>query len=369
MNGEMGNPLVNRAVVRTIIALSVAGLMAAQAMAESWQVGESTYSGVRVQKVTPATVTIFHTGGIQQLELESLSVELQERFDYDLEEAARWKEEARKDRQAEADDRASEIRQKLAIRTREPALKAGQGIDPATVVMRREVDLRPSYRELGLFSKDQGVRPSCSVFAVVSALEYENAIQDGTATRFSEEFLIWAMRKMHPGIPLDDGFHFPEVISALQTYGVPPYSIMPNTVVKDVTFRINIDSIEPSEEAILAAETHRSVTPVWLRHDDPKMLERIVGALNHDKPVIIGLRWPNQRAFLHTNLLNKQTPMEDAGHAVTLVGYRNEFGSVDDIRFIFRNSYGQDWGLGGFGFVTGRYLRENLLTALYLNMN
>ncbi|HSH09380.1 MAG TPA: C1 family peptidase, partial [Oceanipulchritudo sp.] len=236
------------------------------------------------------------------------------------------------------------------------------GIDPSTVVLHEEVDLRPVYLELGLFSKDQGRRPSCSVFAVVSALEYESGLQNGTATRLSEEFLIWAMREMHPGIPVDDGYHFREVMTALQTYGVPPFEMVPNT------FGKRVDLIDPSKEAIAAATARRGATPVWFRLDDPQLLERIVGALNHGKPVIIGLRWPNWRTFWDTNLLHKQTPMEDGGHAVTLVGYRNPSGSLEEIRFIFRNSFGPEWGLAGCGFVTGHYLTQNLLSAFYLNV-
>ena len=215
---------------------------------------------------------------------------------------------------------------------------------------------------MGLFTKDQGRRPSCSVFAVVSALEYESGIQNGTATRLSEEFLIWAMRKLHPGIPVDDGYHFRDVITALQTYGVPPFEVMPNT------FGKSIEEISPPGEAVAAAEARRGVTPVWFRLNDPHLLERIVGALNAGKPVIIGVRWPNWRTFWDTNLLHKQTPMEEAAHAVTLIGYRKHKESLDEMRFIFRNSFGPEWGLAGCGFVTGHYLRENLLSALYLNV-
>ena len=362
MNRRVGPHGKNLIALLLVIALGGVGPSAFGESTETWQVGDTTYYKVRVREVTPATVTIFHSRGIQQLELSSLPPELQERFGYDAAGAADWEEQTHAARQEQAEERVAGRQQRLAAQPGKPAHDILRGIDPATVVIHDEVDLRPTYRDMGLFSKDQGRRPSCSVFAVVSALEYESGLQNGTPERLSEEFLIWAMRKMHPGIPVDDGYHFREVISALQAYGVPPFELMPNTIGK------SIEDIQPTSEAIAAAEPRRSVATVWFRADDPQLLERIVGALNHGKPVIIGIRWPNWRTFWDTNLLHKQTPMEDAGHAVTLVGYRKSGASLDEMRFIFRNSFGPEWGLGGYAFVTGRYLRENLLSALYLNV-
>src|SRR5207248_1129799 len=45
--------------------------------------------------------------------------------------------------------------------------------------VKSEVDLRHRFFDLGLAVKDQGPRPSCSVFAVVSALELQLAEETG----------------------------------------------------------------------------------------------------------------------------------------------------------------------------------------------
>jgi hypothetical protein len=210
--------------------------------------------------------------------------------------------------------------------------------------------------------KNQGRRPSCSIFAIVSALEYESAQQTGTAESLSEEFLIWATRQVQPGIPIDDGYHFAEVITALQTYGVAPHELVPNTYGK------KIETIQPSAEAIAAAEIHTEVIPVWFRRNDPFLIERIVGALNEGKPVIVGVHWPHWRTLEKNNLLRDQVPLNGGGHAVTLVGYRNPGGTLEETTFIFRNSYGQSWGMAGCGFMAGSYLKENVISALYLNL-
>jgi hypothetical protein len=235
--------------------------------------------------------------------------------------------------------------------------------NPEQVEFREEVDLRPFYMDQGLYLKNQGRRPSCSIFAVVGALEYESAQRTGKAEPLSEEFLIWATRQIQPGIPIDDGYHFAEVMTALQTYGVPPQELVPNT------FGKNIDTIVPSDEAIASAEIHRSVIPVWFRRDDPQLVERVVGALNQGHPVIIGVRWPHFRTLETNNLLRDQVPVNaGGGHAVTLVGYRNSGGTADETTFIFRNSYGPTWGMGGCGFMAASYLRKNAIAALFLNV-
>ena len=234
--------------------------------------------------------------------------------------------------------------------------------DPSRVQFQKEVDLRPVYIEKRLLPKDQGRRPSCSVFAVVSAYEYERARRQGNAQRLSEEFLIWATLEVQPGIPLDTGFNFQEVLTALQTYGVPPYELMPNTYGKPV------DQIKPDRRAFEAARANRAVIPVWFRPNDPHIVHRLVDALNNGTPVIIAVKWPHWKTLEHFNVLAAQKPIEGSGHAVTLIGYRNETGRPEDTTFIFRNSWGMKWGVGGCGFIRAAYLQEHLLAAFRLSL-
>lgn len=331
---------------------------------ETWEVAEHLYENVRVREVTPATVTIFHSGGIRQFDLSALPRELQERFGYDPEQAEAWKSaeaEARSAALARQTERTEQLR---AERLQAEASRSGEVlvVAPEEVRFFRELDLRPFYLEKGLVTKNQGRRPSCSVFALVSALEYEQARRAGEAERLSEEFLIWATLQVQPGIPLDTGFNFPEVITALQTFGVPPHAVMPNTLGR------RVEDIRPSKEAVEAARPLSSVVPVWFRRNDPYLVERIVSVLNQKKPVIIGVRWPHWRTLANNHLLKNQKPLEQAAHAVTLIGYRNIGGTPEGTTFIFRNSYGNDWGEAGCGFIHARYLRENLIGAFYLKL-
>jgi hypothetical protein len=337
--------------------------------AETWVVQGRSYENVRVREATPDAVTIFHKGGIKKFALADLPVELQERFAYDAEAAEEFS--AAEAREREAAEAARLKREQELAKEREAARAqdrrtqtdpagAPAVIEPEDVRFYPELDLRPFYIEKGLYTKNQGRRPSCSVFALVSALEYEQARRTGTAARLSEEFLIWATLRMQPGIPLDTGFNFPEVITALQTYGVPPHEFMPNTYGKSAA------DIRPSKAAIMMAQQRKQVLPVWFRRDDPDLVARIVGVLNQKKPVIIGVRWPHWRTLDGNYLLKNQKPLENASHAVTLVGYRNTGGTPEGTTFIFRNSYGYQWGLAGCGFIHEKYLREHLVGAFFL---
>jgi hypothetical protein len=313
-------------------------------------------------------VTIFHAGGIKKFSLGELPKDLQERFWFDPEEAAGWKAfEQRQRAKAVAAAEAEAAGRKAARERKEshrdsPRSAVLRIAPPQNVVFHPEVDLRPFYFEKGLYSKNQGRRPSCSVFAVVSALEYEQARQTGQAEPLSEDFLIWATLQLQPGIPLDTGFNFPEVITALQTYGVPPHALMPNTFGKSAS------EIKPTPAAIDAARERMSAIPVWLRPDDPYLVERLVAILNQGKPVIIAIRWPHWRTLHGNYLLQNQKPLEGAAHAVTLVGYRNYGGAKGETKFIFRNSYGYDWGIAGCGFISDHYLRQYLLGACFLRV-
>jgi hypothetical protein len=353
------------------LALSVLVFLCVQSplFSETWRVEDQVYEQVRVHEVTPADVTIFHAGGIKKFSLGELPKALQERFWYDPEEAAGWeayearqRAEAREAMEAEAAERkAAALARKQPERQR-PRSAVFRMAPPENVAFYPEVDLRPFYIEKGLYSKNQGRRPSCSVFAVVSALEYEQARRTGQAEPLSEDFLIWATLQLQPGIPLDTGFNFPEVITALQTYGVPSHAVMPNTYGKSAS------EIQPPPAAMEAARDRTSVIPVWFRHDDPYLVERLVAVLNQGKPVIIAVRWPHWRTLHGNYLLKNQKPLEGAAHAVTLVGYRNTGGASGETKFIFRNSYGYDWGLAGCGFISDSYLREHLLGACFLRM-
>lgn len=240
-------------------------------------------------------------------------------------------------------------------------------------LMRREVDLRTEYDRLGLSAKDQGESPSCSVFAVVSALEYHLAQSGRLDGRLSEDFVQWAtMRSLGRTkdrleifgneARLSDGFALVEVTQALRCYGVPVKSAMP------AAFDPGQDT--PPESAQREALARCRVGSVAISgRTRREQLEQVVLALNGGLPVIVGMGWPKMsREFQSTGNVPTDTTGSFGGHAVVLVGYSCPDGDMDSTVFRFRNSYGVKWGDKGYGTVSWRYLQEHFTNGIFLDL-
>lgn len=336
-------------------------------------VGAITYHQVVVRSVNVRTVMITHSGGMASIRLHDLSPEWQARFHYDA--AA----------EAAADEAARNAPPPPPVvhRAKPPALKGPSRIDalllkfgqPATV--QTEVDLRPRFFELELGVKSQGSRPSCAVFAIVSALEFQNAELAGKVEKFSEEYLIWAVRKTTRRLPAanspapaeagesdyqDEGFALGEVVAALRAYGIPLQASMPNT------FGSKMNSIgDPAPAIVQEARNHQRVFVQQLPgRDRATLLNNLVQALNAGVPIAVGMNWPGTRVV--NGFIGAQKGAPDRGHAVTIVGYKSATGRIEDAYFIFKNSWGPRWGQGGYGTVTYGYLLHYLNDAILLEV-
>jgi len=335
------------------------------------QAGATTYYDVRVRSVTVRSLVVLHRDGLGSIPLRELSPELQKAFGYSPEAEAAADATAKKT--------SLTVVRKVASRHTVPSkfdALLQQFSQPPEI--HPEVDLRPRFAELGLYAKNQGRRPSCAVFAVVSALEFQNAELLGHPEKFSEEYLIWASRKIlgrdnvalttppdgstapESGGDEDEGFALEEVVTALRTYGIPLEDHMPDTLGKKMQ-----DIPPPSPALIDEARNHCHVAiyPV----PQAALVGNLVQALNAGIPVVIGTRWPHY-ASIRSGYLSQQAPMLGYGHAVTIVGYHCSTQSPDDVVFIFKNSWGVQWGAAGFGQATAAYLKANLTDAVVLEV-
>lgn len=338
---------------------------------EALTVGKTTYREVVVRSTNARTLMITHAGGMASIRLRDLSPDLQAQFNYDP--AA----EAAAEQLAPATP---------ALITSKPKPKSTvakisdfdrvlqQFGQPATV--QGEVNLRPKFIELGLGVRNQGRRPSCSIYAIVSALEYQNARLSGRTENFSEDYLIWATERtvrrasaVAPGAggataeDADAGFTLTEVVNALRAYGIPLQSSLPNNA------RLGMRQIsEPPADVVKEAQAHQRVFVHQLPgRDTATRINNLVHALNAGMPVAVGMAWPNYRS-LRTGYLSAQKPMQNAWHAVTIVGYQSKTGRIEDTYFIFKNSWGDNWGQGGYGTVTYGYLNNYLADAVLLEV-
>lgn len=342
------------------------------------QVGATTYNRVVVKSVNAVSLVFTHDRGLASIKLRDLSPELQTQFGYSPEaEAAAHAEAEARARRSVAPPAGLPPAPSTASKFDTLLAQFGQ---PPT--LRPEVSLRPAFAELDLSVKNQGRRPSCAIFAVVSALEFQNAELVGSAEKLSEEYLLWSTRHLLDRIfaeePLaevedaedsetassvDAGFSIPEVVTALRAYGIPLYEDMPNT------FGTSMAAIATPPDSLVARA--RSRQQVFVHsvpgRDAPSIVANLIPALNAGVPVPIGLRWPHANT-VRSGTLDGQQPIRNYAHAVTLVGYRCPTGNLTDTVFLFKNSYGPRWGQGGYGQVTYRYLSLHLQGAVLLEV-
>lgn len=335
-------------------------------------VGKKTYHEVRIRSRDARSLFFAHRDGIGSVRLRDLPQELQARLGYD---PASAPPDIPPPRVAATAASASQPARAHQTTTQLDALFLAYDKAPE---LRPVQTLQPEFIRLGLAVKNQGRRPSCAVFSIVSALEFQNARLSGSIEKLSEEYLIWATRRSlgftDPASPLlrdpetdelseDAGFALPSVIAALQTYGIPLYDDMrnqPGLAAADIP--------EPPPEIIARARSRRLVFISPLPGGRPAVvIPRIIHALNAGFPVPVGVRWPHERA-IRAGVLAGQTPLPDAFHAVTIVGYECPAGRLEETTFVFKNSYGPRWGQGGYGRASYAYLSRHLVDAYVLDV-
>ncbi|MBK9991826.1 MAG: C1 family peptidase [Verrucomicrobia bacterium] len=356
--------------------------IAAGTQLASLKVGPTVYTNVLIRSVTARSAMVTYDGGMKSILLRDLSPELQQRFGYNAE-ADRAQEATAKAGHAAA-EKQQQARLETLRKNRAAAYSSVQSISKIDQLLRsfgqapeiaEEVDLRPRFNELGLWVKDQGHRPSCSVFAIVSALEFQNAETNGNTERFSEEYLYWATSKSLNRQPPDAlfgtgdgsenqsdvGFSLVEVATALRTYGIPLQDKVPNLYAGKVMASPPTEIIE---EARISGRTSVHAIP---GHSGGTLATNIIHALNLGIPVPVGIRWPDTRVW-RIQFLDSQRVDMRYSHAVTIVGYRCKSGKIEDTVFLFKNSWGPRWGQGGYGTASFGYLSKNLHSAVVLEM-
>ncbi len=343
---------------------------AADTLAEL-RVGKEIYYNVRIVRVSPVSVVIAHRDGLGSVPLADLPADLQKKLGYDPARAAA--ETARL--QAATESRRIQANVTAGDK-RAPQLTAQQILqrfgEPPKIYA--EVNMQPRFDLLGISAKSQGARPSCAVFALVSALEYQSAAADGPAPEFSEEYLIWAtlkvLGKIGVAVPkgqeanIDIGFALGEVAEAVRAYGL--------ALSGDLPYHFTLADphvIEPAPEVVERAKKRTPANGYYITGREPAaQIGNIVQVLDAGVPVVAGIRWPEQKAYSDNVILDAQPGLENSGHAILLVGYRTKTGKLADLEFLFKNSYGEKWGDHGYGVVTYRYLLKSLQDALFLEV-
>lgn len=224
------------------------------------------------------------------------------------------------------------------------------------------VDLRPTLDNFGMAPRQQGGRPTCSVFTVVGALEFAVGKRQGHTPRLSVEFLNWAANRVSGDS--EDGGYFSSLWNGFAAYGLCAEADMP--------YESRLDPRrQPSAAALADAKTRLSLglRLHWIKEWDvntglnAEHLAAIKRTLESGWPVCGGLRWPKQERWVDKVLQMCPTNAVRDGHSVLLVGYRDEADQPGGGVFIFRNTShgGQD------GSMPYAYAREYMNDAAWVD--
>ena len=216
---------------------------------------------------------------------------------------------------------------------------------PVLKALPDSVDLTPQLPQV----YDQGSLGSCVGFATGSALEFLQKKQKSKSFTHSQLFIYYNARKAIGTVNEDSGSVIRDAFKSVNKDGSCPGTLWPYVISKFTQ--------KPPIQAYTEAKKHQMLQ--YMRVD--RNLETMKGCLAEGYPFVIGFS-------VYDSFMNKemtktgvgQLPKRGerllGGHAVLCVGY-----SEKDQRFIFRNSWSDQWGQkGNFTFPYAYLLDDDL---------
>ena len=201
---------------------------------------------------------------------------------------------------------------------------------------------------------DQGNIGSCTANALVSVVEYLEHQAGGTFTSLSRLFLYWQERFKEGDVADDNGAQICDGVSVLANLGCASESLDP--------YVVTAYTKAPTVAAVADAAQHRIAAYAQVQPDPGSVMQCLASGY----PVVFGFTVYDSfesDTVAKTGIMpmpNTATENNLGGHAVAFYGY-------DKIKrlFLVRNSWGPDWGQGGYFWMPFDYIANPQLSSDY----
>ncbi len=188
--------------------------------------------------------------------------------------------------------------------------------------------------------EDQKDLGSCTAEAVVGMVEYYESRKLRQYIPFSRLYTYKVTRKLEGSESGDVGATIRGAMSSVRTLGVCPEVFYTGFLFDD----------EPTAFSYAVASNYKLVD--YYRLDlDGDLKDKIRLHISQGIPIAFGLElYENFPYKSSTGLIKMPKGSLEGGHALTIVGY--------DSKYIkFRNSWGEQWGDNGYGYMPWEYIQ------------
>ncbi len=196
---------------------------------------------------------------------------------------------------------------------------------------------------------DQGDLGSCTANAIAAAVEFDLKKQGLPDFVPSRLFIYYNERAMEGTIDQDAGAQIRDGVKSVAKRGDAPETLWP--------YDVSMFAIKPPHSVYAAAKKHKAVSYARVAQS----LGQMRGCLASGYPIVLGFsvyEGFESNEVAKTGVVQMPTASEQmiGGHAVLVVGYDD-----GQQRFVVRNSWGPNWGIGGYFTIPYAYYLQSSL--------
>lgn len=207
------------------------------------------------------------------------------------------------------------------------------------IVRKKETDLRESFMPAVY---NQGTLGSCGPNVACAYAAFTEASEGNAGMQFSRLAMYYDVRRSYGKTQEDTGVQIRDLFKSIRRSGLPVESKWPYDLARWKE--------EPSKEAWAEGE-HRKCGLMYYRLTSQS---DILDCLSEGWPVAYGMvLYDSFDELPPDNVVPMPGPDEavTGGHALLLSGY-----SLPWRRYLFRNSWGSSWGMGGYAWLPFEYI-------------